>query len=66
MYQLKKNNPDKKFYIMSEELICPNMKKTTLESIVSCLEKSEHEISVPQDVAEKAKKALNRMLELGK
>lgn len=66
MYQLKKNNPDKKFYIMSEELICPNMKKTTLESIVNCLEKGEHEISVPQDVAEKAKKALNRMLELGK
>lgn len=66
MYQLKKNNPDKKFYIMSNELICPNMKKTTLESIVCCLEKGEHEIFVPEQVSEKAKKALNRMLELSK
>ena len=31
-----------------------------------CLEKGEHEISVPADVSEKAKKALDRMLELGK
>ena len=66
MYQLKKNNPDKKFYIMSDELICPNMKKTTLESIADCLEKGEHEISVPADVSKKKKKALDRMLELGK
>jgi len=66
MYQLKKNNPDKKFYIMSEELICPNMKKTTLESIVNCLEKCEHEVSVPEEVAKRAKNALDRMLELAK
>lgn len=66
MYQLKKNNPDKKFYIMSCELVCHNMKKTTLESIVNCLEKGEHKISVPDEVAKKAKKALDRMLELGK
>ncbi len=66
MYQLKKNNPYKKFYIMSEELICPNMKKTTIESIVNCLEKGENEVFVPENVAKRAKIALDRMLELGK
>ena len=42
------------------------MKKTTLESIVNWLEKGEHKIYVPDEVAKKAKKALDRMLELGK
>lgn len=66
LYQLKKNNPEKKFYMMSEELICPNMKKTTLKDVLNCLEKGEYEITVPKDVAERAKKALNRMMEMGR
>ncbi len=65
MYQLKKNNPDKIFHLMSKELICPNMKKTTLQSILDCLEKGEYEVNVPESVAKNAKKALDRMLELG-
>lgn len=65
MYQLKKNNPDKTFHLMSKELICPNMKKTTLQSILDCLEKGQYEVNVPKDVAKGAKKALDRMLELG-
>lgn len=66
MYQLKKNNPQKKFYTMSEELVCPNMKKTTLEDVLNCLEKGEHEVFVPENIAERAKKALDRMMELGR
>lgn len=65
MYQLKKNNPDKIFHLMSKELVCPNMKKTTLQSILDCLEKGQYEVNVPMDVAINAKKALDRMLELG-
>jgi len=33
LYKLKRDNPDKTFYLLSQGLICPNMKKTTLESV---------------------------------
>lgn len=66
MHQLQKNNPDKTFYLMAPGLVCPNMKKTTLESVLKCLETGEYEINVPEEVASGARKALDRMMELGR
>ncbi len=62
IHTLKKQNPDKTFYPASEKFICPNMKKITLEKVLFALEDNEYVIKVPYDVAEKARKALDRMV----
>jgi quinolinate synthase len=64
MYQLKKDNPDKKFYLLSQSLICPNMKKTNLESVRNSLLNKEYEIELDKEIILKAKTSLERMLNI--
>ena len=64
MYSLKKNNPDKKFYLMDAGLVCPNMKKTTLESVYRSLRDNIYEIYLDEEIIKKAKGCLEKMLEL--
>ncbi|GMR04126.1 MAG: quinolinate synthase NadA [Thermodesulfobacteriota bacterium] len=62
LYRLKKENPGKKFVLPSKGLICPNMKLTTLEDVVESLRDMKNVVTVDEDVREKAKEALDRML----
>lgn len=64
MYTLKKNNPDKSFYLLTPGLVCPNMKRTSLKSVYNSLKEMKYEITVPDDIRIKAKKALERMLDI--
>lgn len=64
--RLEKENPDKKFYLPSENLICANMKLITLGWVAHSLELMIHEINVPEEIKSKAKLALDRMLEVSK
>ncbi len=64
LHRLKKENPSKTFILASERLICPNMKLTSIEDLYEVVKNPEKEIMVPDDIIEKAKKALNRMYEL--
>lgn len=63
MYELKKKNPDKKFYAANEQQICPDMKKITLEKVVSSLENMKYEVKLDDEVIDKANAPLKRMLE---
>ena len=65
LYKLKKDNPGKTFYLLSPGLICPNMKKTSLESVYNALNEMKYEINVDPQISAKARRALDRMLELG-
>jgi len=64
MHRLNKDNPDKQFYPLRKDMICPNMKKTTLESVRDALKEMKHVVKVPEDIRVKAKRALDRMLEI--
>ncbi|MDD3987858.1 MAG: quinolinate synthase NadA [Candidatus Omnitrophica bacterium] len=64
VYRLKKDNPKKEFYPASERAVCPNMKRTTEEKIVSALEEMKEEVRVPEDIRIRAKKSIDRMLEI--
>jgi quinolinate synthase len=64
LYRLRKENPDKIFYPLRKDMICPNMKKTTLESILRALKENNYIITVPEEIRIPAKKALDRMLEI--
>lgn len=61
MYKLKKDNPDKTFYLLSQGLICPNMKKNTLMSVYNALNEMKYEINIDENIRVKAKEALDRM-----
>ena len=62
VYRLQQENPDKKFYMPTEHLVCPNMKLTTLGWVARSLELGVYEIRVPDDIRNRAKKSLDRML----
>ncbi|HEX9916385.1 MAG TPA: quinolinate synthase NadA [candidate division Zixibacteria bacterium] len=64
LHALKKKEPNKKFYPASLLADCSNMKLTNLEKILWSLEDMLYEIKVPQDIAAKARKSIERMLEL--
>ena len=46
--------------------LCPHMKRITLPNIHACLQELRHEVTVPADVGIRARRALERMLEIGR
>jgi quinolinate synthase len=62
LHQLVRENPDKNFYIVSPDVVCPNMKRITLEKVVRSLEQETEEITVKPEIAEKARRAIDGML----
>ena len=62
LHRLRKENPGKAFHPVDEAMVCPNMKKTTLENLRDALALMQHEVTVPQDVADRARKAIEAML----
>lgn len=64
IYRLKKDNPTKEFYPATEAAVCPNMKRTTQEKVLWALEELKEEVRVPGQIRLRAKKAIDRMLEI--
>jgi quinolinate synthase len=64
LHPLKKQNPEVEFIAASEWAICPNMKKITLEKVLWSWEDMQYKITVPEDVRIKARKAIDRMVEI--
>jgi quinolinate synthase len=64
IHALKKRRPDAEFIPASERAVCTNMKLITLEKVVWALEDMRYEVTVAQDVAARAKRALDRMVEI--
>jgi len=64
-YRLKNENPNKTFYPI-KSAICPNMKKITLEKVLNSLETLEQKVNLPDEIMQKAKKPLQRMMDVGR
>jgi quinolinate synthase len=63
LYPLRKQNPDKVIIPISDDMVCSDMKKTTLQTIVDVMEKRESIVFVPEKIRTKARQAIDRMLE---
>jgi len=59
-YRLKSDNPDKNFYPVST--FCEGMNRITLENVKLSLERMEYKVSVPEQIRNKARIALDKML----
>ena len=55
-------NPEKTILPVSETLVCPNMKKTTLENVAEALREMKTRVTVPEDIATRARRAIEAML----
>ena len=64
MHQLGKKYPEKSFYPVNREAICAFMKTITLDRVIHSLETMSPQITVPEDIARDARRAIDRMLEL--
>lgn len=64
LHRMRKENPDKTFYPVSEDAVCRFMKMITLDKVLISLEEDIYEVKVPVDIAVKARKSIDRMLEL--
>ena len=64
MHRLRRENPEKEFYPLRKDMICPNMKKTTLKSILRAFQENTYLVKVPEEIRVPAKRALDRMLEI--
>lgn len=64
LYRLRKENPGKEFIPVREDAVCEFMKMITLEKVLESLRNEVYEVKVPEDTAIKAKKAIDRMLEI--
>ncbi len=66
LYELKKQNPDKTFYTFSENQICADMKRITLEKVLDVLKNETNEIKVSEKVRLQAGAPLEKMLMLAR
>ena len=65
LHRLEKAHPTKKFYAANERASWAYMKVTTLPKVLRALENLEHRITVPPDIAARAKLAIERMVSIG-
>lgn len=62
LHPLRKQNPEKEFHLISDNFICPDMKKTTLETVIETMQTKSNVVTVPEETRIKAKQAIDRML----
>jgi quinolinate synthase len=64
LHRLRKEAPDARFYAMSERAVCRYMKQITLPKLRDSLRDLRFQVTVPPDVAERARGAIERMVEI--
>jgi quinolinate synthase len=65
LHRLRRENPAKRFHAANERASCAYMKVTTLPKVREALIRNQHRITVPPDVARRARKAIERMIAIG-
>lgn len=66
LYELQRQNPEKKFYLVNETQCCPDMKKINLDNIMRAMETETPSIELEETFINQAHAPLKKMLELAK
>lgn len=64
LHKMKKDNPEKQFYLLSPRLVCENMKMTRLVDVYNSLMNMQYEVFVPEDVRTRALGSLEKMISI--
>lgn len=62
LHSLRKDNPEKEFIAVNEEAICKYMKMITPDNLLNSLKNMVYEVTVPKEIADRARLALERMI----
>ena len=62
IHQLKLHSPHKIFYEL-KKAFCPTMKLVTLNNLYTCLKEQKYEVKVAENIAKRARSAIEKMLE---
>lgn len=65
LHPMRQQNPHKRFYAASEHLVCPDMKKISLEDVCRSLETLKPRVTVPEAIRVRALAAVEKMLAVG-
>ena len=65
LHRLSQENPGKQFFPLLEQAVCPNMKKITLEKVLWSLRDMQTAITVPREIADRARRSIEAMLAIG-
>jgi quinolinate synthase len=65
LHRLRRENPTKRFVAANDRASCAYMKVTTLPKVYRALERMQHRITVPEEVASRARRAIERMVAIG-
>ena len=65
LHRLRRENPAKRFVAANERASCAYMKVTTLPKVKRALQRLEHRITVPEEIANRARRAIERMIAIG-
>ena len=65
LHRMRKENPGKEFIAASEDAECRYMKMITLANLRDSLRHMVHEVTVPEETARRARRAIERMLAIG-
>jgi quinolinate synthase len=66
LHRMRQVAPDKRFYPADPEAVCAFMKTITLANVRDALRLDRYEITVPDEIARRARLSLDRMVSLGK
>ena len=66
IHQLKKQNPEKNFATLRDDMVCQFMKMITLPKLLNSLVNLEFEVKVPKEIADKARIPIERMFQISK
>lgn len=64
LHRLTKDNPSKTFIPIKENAICKYMKMITLDKVYDSLTKNIYRVKVPQKIADRARLAIDRMMQV--
>jgi quinolinate synthase len=64
LHRLNKEFPGRSFYPVNPNAVCAFMKTITLDNVIRSLETLSPQVTVPAETAKKARRAIERMLEL--
>ena len=65
LHRLRRENPAKTFYAANDRAVCTYMKVTTLPKVRDALLHMQHPITVPPDIAKRARRSIERMIAIG-
>lgn len=65
IHRLRKENPEKEFIAANDDAVCRYMKTITPDNVLTSLREGVYEVDVPEDIAHRARLAIERMISIG-